>query len=113
MEEEPLSDDEGEQVGKEGRGEREDKEHVCPLTHDTIVPGLSLLCRTGDGLAHAFVKLDLKDKELTDIEALRKYVHLRFLDVSNNHLTDLSPLTSLAQLLWLKASILYDAPKVS
>lgn len=35
---------------------------VCQLTHETISHGLSLLCRTGNGLAHAFVKLDLKEK---------------------------------------------------
>lgn len=49
--------------------------------------------------------LSLLHRKLTDIEALRKFVHLRFLDVSNNRLTDLSPLASLAQLLWLNASI--------
>ncbi|XP_059904393.1 leucine-rich repeat-containing protein 23 isoform X2 [Gadus macrocephalus] len=89
----------------EGEGELKEvaeQPEVGPLTRNTIVPYLSLLCRTGNGLAHAFVKLDLNDKKLSDLEALRKYVHLRFLDVSNNHLTDLSCLTSLNQLLWLK-----------
>lgn len=42
---------------------------------------------------------------LNDIAAISSYIHLRFLDVSNNHLTDLSPLASLTQLLWLKARI--------
>uniref|UniRef100_A0A3B4UTG2 Leucine-rich repeat-containing protein 23 n=1 Tax=Seriola dumerili TaxID=41447 RepID=A0A3B4UTG2_SERDU len=65
--------------------------------------GLSLLCRTGNGLGHAFVKLDLKDKGLNDIAAISSYIHLRFLDISNNRLIDLSPLASLTQLLWLKA----------
>lgn len=40
---------------------------------------------------------------LDDIVAIRGYIHLRFIDVSNNNLTDLSPLTSLPTLLWLKA----------
>uniref|UniRef100_A0A671UVL5 Leucine-rich repeat-containing protein 23 n=1 Tax=Sparus aurata TaxID=8175 RepID=A0A671UVL5_SPAAU len=75
---------------------------VCQLTQETISHGLSLLCRTGNGLGHAFVKLDLKEKRLNDIAAISSFVHLRFLDVSNNHLTDLSPLSSLTQLLWLK-----------
>lgn len=35
---------------------------VCQLTQETISHGLSLLCRTGNGLGHAFVKLDLKEK---------------------------------------------------
>lgn len=51
------------------------------------------------------VTLSLFHSKLTDLEALSKCVHLRFLDVSNNHLNDLSPLTPLAQLLWLKAII--------
>uniref|UniRef100_A0A4W6ERF4 Leucine-rich repeat-containing protein 23 n=1 Tax=Lates calcarifer TaxID=8187 RepID=A0A4W6ERF4_LATCA len=75
---------------------------VCHLTQETISQGLSLLCRTGNGLGHAFVKLDLKDKGLNDIAAISSYIHIRFLDVSNNQLTDLSPLASLTQLLWLK-----------
>uniref|UniRef100_A0A3Q3WW96 Leucine-rich repeat-containing protein 23 n=1 Tax=Mola mola TaxID=94237 RepID=A0A3Q3WW96_MOLML len=65
--------------------------------------GLSLLSQTGNGLGHAFIKLDLNDKQLNDITALSSYVHLRFLDVSNNHITNLSPLASLTHLLWLKA----------
>ncbi|XP_064159960.1 leucine-rich repeat-containing protein 23 [Anguilla rostrata] len=64
--------------------------------------GLSLLCRTGNGLSHAFVKLDLKDRRLTDLTLLSSFVHLRFLDISSNHVSDLSPLTALTQLLWLK-----------
>lgn len=47
-------------------------------------------------------------RSLTDIATISNYVHLRFLDISNNHLTDLNPLASLTQLLWLKASILYS-----
>lgn len=42
-------------------------------------------------------------RQLNDITALSSYVHLRFLDVSNNHITNLSPLASLTHLLWLKA----------
>lgn len=34
---------------------------------------------------------------------LSSFVHLRFLDVSSNYLTDLSPLATLTELLWLKA----------
>ncbi|XP_056157704.1 leucine-rich repeat-containing protein 23 [Lampris incognitus] len=88
---------------EEGEGREEEEQiQVRPLTPETIIQGLSLLCRTGNGLSHAFVKLDLREKGLTDIDAIGNYIHLRFLDVSNNHLTDLSPLASLNQLLWLK-----------
>ncbi|KAM9351166.1 leucine-rich repeat-containing protein 23 [Symphorus nematophorus] len=97
-----LSEAEGEQeTQQEGVGEDE-KVQVCPLTQDTISQGLSLLCKTANGLGHAYVKLDLKDKGLSDIAAISSFIHLRFVDVSNNHLTDLSPLASLTQLLWLK-----------
>ncbi|XP_040007861.1 leucine-rich repeat-containing protein 23 isoform X2 [Xiphias gladius] len=97
-----MSDVEGqEETPQDGLGEDE-KLQVCHLTQQTISQGLSLLCRTGNGLGYAFVKLDLKDKGLNDLAAISSYIHLRFLDVSNNHLTDLSPLASLIQLLWLK-----------
>ncbi|KAK7884237.1 hypothetical protein WMY93_027360 [Mugilogobius chulae] len=72
------------------------------LTQNHIEEGLSLLCKTGNGLAHAFIKLDLKERGLTDISAISKFIHIRFLDLSNNCLSDLSPLASLTQLLWLK-----------
>ncbi|XP_029361593.1 leucine-rich repeat-containing protein 23 [Echeneis naucrates] len=75
---------------------------VTHLTQETISQGLSLLCKTGNGLGHAFVKLDLKQKGLNDISAISRFIHVRFLDLSKNNLTDLSPLASLTQLLWLK-----------
>ncbi|XP_036108493.1 leucine-rich repeat-containing protein 23 [Molossus molossus] len=74
-----------------------------PLMEDMMKEGLSLLCKTGNGLAHAYVKLEVKERELTDIYLLRSYIHLRYVDVSENHLTDLSPLNYLTHLLWLKA----------
>ncbi|XP_053705938.1 leucine-rich repeat-containing protein 23 [Synchiropus splendidus] len=81
--------------------EVEEKE-IRELTQETINQGLSLLCRTGNGLQHAFVKLELVDKGLIDITSVGRYIHLRFLDVSGNQLSDLSPVASLTQLLWLK-----------
>ncbi|XP_040908443.1 leucine-rich repeat-containing protein 23 [Toxotes jaculatrix] len=97
-----LSDVEGqEETHQDGVGEDE-KVQGCHLTQETISQGLSLLCRTENGLGHAFVKLDLKDKGLNDIAVISSYIHLRFLDISNNYLTDLSPLAPLTQLLWLK-----------
>lgn len=43
-------------------------------------------------------------RQLGDITALSSYVHLRYVDISNNYITDLSPLACLTQLLWLKVS---------
>ncbi|XP_031239225.1 leucine-rich repeat-containing protein 23 isoform X2 [Mastomys coucha] len=74
-----------------------------PLTEATMKEGLSLLCKIGSGLAHAYVKLEAKDRDLTDISLLRSYIHLRYVDISENHITDISPLNSLTHLLWLKA----------
>ncbi|CAI5647653.1 leucine-rich repeat-containing protein 23 isoform X2 [Oreochromis niloticus] len=94
-----LSDVEGEEHLKEAEDEKVEVQH---LTQEIISQGLSLLCRTGNGLAHAFVKLNLQKRGLDDIAAINSYIHIRFLDLSNNHLADLSPLSSLTQLLWLK-----------
>ncbi|NXC09625.1 LRC23 protein, partial [Orthonyx spaldingii] len=39
---------------------------------------------------------------LTDISLLERFIHLRYVDLSKNKLQDLSPLSGLTQLLWLK-----------
>lgn len=96
-----VSDAEGEADPTEEPGEKS-QEQVHHLTKDHIQEGLSLLCKSGNGLAHAFIKLDLKEKGLRDISAISSFIHIRFLDLSNNRLTHLSPLASLTQLLWLK-----------
>ncbi|XP_019746172.1 leucine-rich repeat-containing protein 23 [Hippocampus comes] len=100
MDEESVSSDV--ENGEENQDEDEEAIEVRPLDQDIIIPGLSLLCRTGNGLRHAFIKVVLKDKRLSDMAAISNYVHLRFMDVSNNRISDLSPLSSLTQLLWLK-----------
>ncbi|XP_072306342.1 leucine-rich repeat-containing protein 23 [Eucyclogobius newberryi] len=92
----------GEEDGQEKSGERSE-ELVQSLTQTHIEEGLSLLGKTGNGLGHAFIKLDLKERGLSDISAISKFIHIRFLDLSNNHLSDFSPVASLTQLLWLKA----------
>lgn len=74
-----------------------------PLTEAMMKEGLSLLCKIGSGLAHAYIKLEVKDRDLTDVSLLRSYIHLRYVDISENHITDMSPLNSLTHLLWLKA----------
>ena len=33
-----------------------------PLTAEVVGENLSLLCKTGNGLAHAYVRLDVKNK---------------------------------------------------
>lgn len=101
-------DDKDTEELEESRKDGEDlsSEEQCvptPLSEDVVKEGLSMLCKTGTGLAHAFVKLEVKDRDLTDITMLQSYIHLRYVDISNNHLVDLSPLNNLTHLLWLKA----------
>ncbi|XP_024148656.1 leucine-rich repeat-containing protein 23 isoform X1 [Oryzias melastigma] len=97
-----LSDLEGEEGTTTNANEEDDKVQAQPLTKDTIKEGLSFLCRTGDRLGHAFIKLNLQHKKLNDIATISGYIHIRLLDLSNNYLNDLSPLASLKHLLWLK-----------
>ncbi|XP_030623612.1 leucine-rich repeat-containing protein 23 [Chanos chanos] len=93
----------GESEREEGTYEQENERiEPRPLTQEMIAQGLSQLSRTANGLSHAFVKLDLKERQLTDIGLISSFVHLRYLDISFNHLSDLSPLSTLTHLLWIK-----------
>ncbi|XP_058967378.2 leucine-rich repeat-containing protein 23 [Pocillopora verrucosa] len=96
---EPVLDDENEEEGTE----EEEKPPENPLTEEMLADSLSLMCKTGDGLAHAYVRLDVHEKELTDISILNCFIHLRYVDVSGNQLMDISSLNSLTHLLTLKA----------
>uniref|UniRef100_A0A8D2KSY2 Leucine rich repeat containing 23 n=1 Tax=Varanus komodoensis TaxID=61221 RepID=A0A8D2KSY2_VARKO len=89
--------DEGGEGEEEKEAEEEETQVSNPLTEDILKESLSLLCKTGNGLAHAFVKL-----ELTDIAIIQSFIHLRYVDLSDNLLRDLSPLACLTHLLWLK-----------
>ncbi|XP_078667218.1 leucine-rich repeat-containing protein 23-like [Branchiostoma floridae x Branchiostoma belcheri] len=81
----------------------EEKVDPGSLTMEMVGQGLSELSKTGNGLAHAYIRLDLHRKDLTDVRVLRDLVHVRFLDLSGNRLTDLSPLNHMDHLLWLRA----------
>ncbi|XP_010394422.1 leucine-rich repeat-containing protein 23 [Corvus cornix cornix] len=102
MEDEELEGEEGKEEDEEREEEEEEEPGPCPLTEEVVKEGLSLLSKTDDGLAHAYVKFEAKDKGLTDISLLKRFIHLRYVDLSKNKLQDLSPLSSLTQLLWLK-----------
>ncbi|XP_051819284.1 leucine-rich repeat-containing protein 23 isoform X1 [Antechinus flavipes] len=103
-EEEPEEEKDEKETDEEEKEEGEEAEEFIPkpITEDIMKEGLSLLCKTGNGLSHAYVKLEAKDKELTDISLLSSYIHLRYVDLSENRLSDLSPLNNLTHLLWLK-----------
>ncbi|XP_008497387.1 leucine-rich repeat-containing protein 23 [Calypte anna] len=104
-EEKEGEEEKDEEEKKEQSEQEEEEEQVvapCPLTEEVLKEGLSLLCKTSDGLAHAYVKFEAKLKDLTDISLLECFIHLRYVDLSENKLKDLSPLSNLTQLLWLK-----------
>jgi len=92
-------------LSDEEQEEEEEVEQVAdaPLKKEMMPECLSLLCKTGSGLAHAYVRLDIHDRDITDISLLNCYIHLRYLDVSGNKLSDISSLNSLTHLLTLKA----------
>lgn len=106
---EEQDDDETEQLGEEEEQEEhveeeeEEKVPPNPLTEDIIAESLSLLCKTGDGLSHAYVRLDIHEREVTDISILKSFIHLRYVDVSKNRLKDISALSALTHMLTLKA----------
>ncbi|XP_052557695.1 leucine-rich repeat-containing protein 23 [Tympanuchus pallidicinctus] len=107
--EEEFVGHEGGEDGEEEKALLEEEEEeekqvpaACPLTEEVLKEGLSLLCKIGNGLAHAYVKFEAKYKDLTDISLLERFIHLRYVDLSENKLQDLSPLSSLTHLLWLK-----------
>ncbi|KAL3862321.1 hypothetical protein ACJMK2_008298 [Sinanodonta woodiana] len=98
-------DAEGEDGGEEKKIEIEEEEQLPenPLTDEIVAESLSLLCKTGDGIGHAFVRLDLHERGLTQINLLKSFVHLRYVDVTKNNLKDISPLSALTHMLTLKA----------
>lgn len=103
VDEPEIGQEEGgeEEEGNEQEQEEEEKIPEVPLTEDVIAENLSLLCKTGNGLAHAYVRLDIKEREITDISVLSQYIHLRYIDLTTNALRDISPLSSLTHLLTL------------
>uniref|UniRef100_UPI00358F1C23 leucine-rich repeat-containing protein 23 n=1 Tax=Myxine glutinosa TaxID=7769 RepID=UPI00358F1C23 len=73
------------------------------LTSETVASHLSIPGRTTEGLAFAFLRLDLNACNLTDISLIASFTHLRFVDISSNFLDSLTPLEALPHLLWLRA----------
>lgn len=105
-EENPEEGEEEELLGDEEEEHNEEEEEKIPpnpLTEEVIAESLSLLCKTGDGLSHAYVRLDIHEREITDIEILSSFIHLRYVDVTKNSLKDISSLSALTHMLTLKA----------
>ena len=74
-----------------------------PLTQEMMKSSLSLLCKIGSGVQHAFVRIDLNSKGLTDIDCIKTYQRLRYVNIAENNLQDISQLCSLPELLSVDA----------
>jgi len=95
--------DDGSKVVESTEDAVEEDDPEKSLSAEDVRECISLLCKTGDGLSHAYVKLDAKDRQLTDVNILERYIHLRYVDVSKNNLRDVAPLNALTHMLVLKA----------
>ncbi|KAJ3331699.1 hypothetical protein HDU76_002457 [Blyttiomyces sp. JEL0837] len=77
----------------------EDSSDVVQLTADVIAPHISLLARTGNGLSYAYTRLEIHGKNIRNIDILENYVHLRYIDLSDNSIKDIDALASMEYLL--------------
>lgn len=50
-----------------------------PLTLDLIAPNVSLIGRTATGLSHAYIRLEMHEKDITNLNNLQNYPHLRYI----------------------------------
>jgi len=76
---------------------------TTPLRSEDIPKRLSVLGIIPSG-RHSYLRVDFPDLGLTSIDALRTYEHLQFVNVRNNSLRSLEPLSVLPFLLHLNAS---------
>eukprot|EP00052_Salpingoeca_macrocollata_P032802 m.6525 g.6525 ORF g.6525 m.6525 type:complete len:312 (-) comp4221_c0_seq1:21-956(-) len=74
---------------------------VVVLSDQMAADGLSLVCKVGNNLEHAYVKLMVQNRELTDVSEVAKFPHLRYVDFTNNSLETLTALAALQNLLTL------------
>lgn len=74
-------------------------------TRELIKNSLSQISKTASGSGYAYVNLSLAEKELLSLyDLMPNYPHLRYLNVANNKLKDLSSIKSLNFLIFLNAS---------
>ncbi|OQV18213.1 putative Leucine-rich repeat-containing protein 23 [Hypsibius exemplaris] len=74
------------------------------LGQELMGDGLSMAAKTISGLSHAFVKLDLSGKAITEIRLLRNFCNLRYVCLAGNHIFDIAPLNELQFLMTLDVS---------
>ncbi|KAJ3226350.1 Leucine-rich repeat-containing protein 23 [Clydaea vesicula] len=85
-----------------------------PLTVEMIAQGISLLARTGNGNSHAYTRLELHNLNITSIDVLETFCHLRYLNLSNNSIQNIDVLAPLEYLLSVDLSNnhLHNIPNV-
>ncbi|XP_039194699.1 leucine-rich repeat-containing protein 23 isoform X2 [Crotalus tigris] len=81
----------------EGAVEEEEPQVSTSLNEEMVKEGLSLLCKTGNGLAHAFVKLEVREKHLLWLKvdnnrlisaSIEELPYLQIASFANNHIKD-------------------------
>ena len=76
-----------------------------PLRGELLHKALGDVSRTADGSGYAFTRLTCCGKAVTIVpDALQLYVHLRYIDISDNKIRDLTPFCRLPHLLTLNAA---------
>ena len=76
-----------------------------PKTIEVFKNGVSNISKTADNCSYAYVNLNAEGKELLCLyEVLYNYPHLRYVNVSNNQINDLSTVVELEHLLLLNAA---------
>jgi len=60
-----------------------------PVDPQIFREGLSCLGKTFNNARHAYLKMNINDRELTTIKGVGRYMYLQYIDVSNNQLTNL------------------------
>jgi Leucine-rich repeat (LRR) protein len=72
-----------------------------PLTPDLISQNLSLIGRTANGQSHAFLRLELHEKDVTNTAGLAQFSHIRYVDLSDNQIVSIKEVDKLSHLLSL------------
>eukprot|EP00294_Goniomonas_avonlea_P001535 CAMPEP_0114566360 /NCGR_PEP_ID=MMETSP0114-20121206/14842_1 /TAXON_ID=31324 /ORGANISM="Goniomonas sp, Strain m" /LENGTH=301 /DNA_ID=CAMNT_0001752749 /DNA_START=53 /DNA_END=958 /DNA_ORIENTATION=+ len=85
--------------------EEEQEESIVPhaLTKEEVEKGLSGVAKTVDGTSYALTRFAASGLALNSISVLKTFKHIRYIDVSNNFIVDLSMLEGLPYLLSLNA----------
>ncbi|EKX47885.1 hypothetical protein GUITHDRAFT_44957, partial [Guillardia theta CCMP2712] len=81
-----------------------EEEAGVSLTKDDIKTSLKGLSKTIDGSGYAFTIAELPGRGLTDIKELQGYVHLRYVNLSGNLITELDALSEMNHLLSIDLS---------